>query len=35
VVVLARPGVDRLNRQELRKQIDDCWQKIAKKCEPS
>ena len=35
VVVLARPGVDRLGRQELRAQIDDCWQKIAKKCEPS
>lgn len=35
VVVLARPGVDRLTRYELREQIDECWQKIANKCVPS
>lgn len=32
VVVLARPGIDRLARHELRQQIDQCWQKIAKQC---
>ena len=35
VVVLARPGVDKLSRGELREQIDHCWQKIVKKCVPS
>jgi ribonuclease P protein component len=35
VVVLARSGVDTLSRHELREQIDECWQKIAKKCVPS
>ena len=35
VVVLAKPGVDRLLKQRLREEIDSCWQKIAKKCEPS
>ena len=35
IVVMARPGVDSLSRQELREQIDECWQKIAKKCVPS
>lgn len=35
VVVVARAGADGLNRQELRAQIDECWQKIAKKCVPS
>lgn len=32
VVVLARPGVDKLTRREVREQIDGCWQKVAKKC---
>ena len=32
VVVLAKPGSDKLPRQALREQIDSCWQKIAKKC---
>lgn len=35
VVVLARPGIDALSRQELREQIEECWRKIAKKCVPS
>ena len=35
VVVLARPGIDKLSRGELRGQIEHCWQKIAKKCDPS
>lgn len=35
VVVLARPGVDRLPRHELREQINECWRKIEKKCVPS
>ena len=34
VVVLARPGIDKLSRGELRVQIEHCWQKIAKKCDP-
>jgi ribonuclease P protein component len=32
VVVLARPGIDKLTRHEVREQIDGCWQKVAKKC---
>ena len=32
VVVLAKAGCGELPRQELRRQIDSCWQKIAKKC---
>ncbi len=35
VVVLAKPGSDRLERHELREEIDSCWQMIAKKCVPS
>ena len=35
VVVLAKPGCDRLPRAELRQQIDSCWQKIANECVPS
>ena len=35
VVILAKPGSDKLPRRELREQIDSCWQKIAKKCETS
>ncbi len=33
VVVLARPGIDKLSRSELREQIEHCWQKIARKCD--
>ncbi len=35
VVVLAKPGSDRLPRHELRNEIDGCWRKIANKCVPS
>ena len=35
VVVLARSGIEILDRHELRKQVDNCWQEIAKRCDPS
>lgn len=32
VVVLAKAGSDKVDRGEIRGQIDNCWQKIAEKC---
>lgn len=35
VVVLGKPGVDRLERHELRTVINACWQELAKRCKRS
>lgn len=35
VVILGKPGVDKLSRRELRALIDDYWQELAKRCERS
>ncbi|MFO7592535.1 MAG: ribonuclease P protein component [Pseudomonadota bacterium] len=35
VIVLAKPGVDRLKRHELRLLIDKYWQELAERCEKS
>lgn len=32
VIVLAKPGVDRLKRQELRLLMDKYWQELAERC---
>lgn len=34
VVVMAKAGSELLSRSELRQQIDGCWQKMSKRCEP-
>ena len=35
VIVLAKPGVDKLNRQKVRTLIDAYWQELAKRCKRS
>ena len=35
VIVLGKPGVDRLKRQELRLLMDKYWRELAKRCERS
>lgn len=35
VVVLGKPGVNRLNRRELRLLLDKYWRELAKRCEKS
>ncbi len=35
IVILSRPGVDRLTQRELRLLIDGFWQELAKRCENS
>jgi len=35
VVILGKPGVDRLSRRELRALIDDYWQELARRCKKS
>jgi len=35
VIVLGKPGVDRLNKQELRVLLDKYWQELAERCDKS
>jgi ribonuclease P protein component len=35
VVVLGKPGVDKLDRREIRALIDACWQELAIRCKKS
>lgn len=35
IVILGKPGVDKLSRPELRALIDDYWQELAKRCKKS
>ncbi|MCW9089601.1 MAG: ribonuclease P protein component [Gammaproteobacteria bacterium] len=35
VVVLGKPGVERLKRHELRQLLDKYWQELAERCEKS
>ncbi|MCW8957476.1 MAG: ribonuclease P protein component [Gammaproteobacteria bacterium] len=35
VVVLGKPGVERLKRDELRRLLDKYWQELAERCEKS
>lgn len=35
VVILGKPGVDKLSRRELRSLIDEYWQELAKRCKRS
>lgn len=35
IVVLARPGVDKLSRRRVRELIDGYWQELAKRCKKS
>ena len=35
VVVVSKPGVDKLSRHELRMQLDKYWQQLAERCEKS
>jgi len=35
VVILGKPGVDKLTRREIRALIDEYWQELAKRCKRS